>query len=298
MQSKRGFTLMEMLVVIAIIALLVSLVLPALGRARRSAQSSKDGVQQKEIHRSFLAWANNNNGLLPIPGQINRLPVAGLGDQPGRGPEDFSLNTSQSLYSVMLAQEYFSAELLIGPTEVNTALVKPYVDYDFSMYDPGSDTYWDPGLSMNIAGEPGQGLCNASYTHEAICGVRKARRWRDTQDSTFPILGTRAVWRGLPPGDNRHNRSPTLRLHGPKNKWIGNIIFADNHLETLENFYPVQTTYQPDDGSGAVLKDNIFNYEFPYDPDGRAAPDAWLVIATIASDDGNTVDEQYDQVPN
>jgi hypothetical protein len=109
-------------------------------------------------------------------------------------------------------------------------------------------------------------------------------------------MGTRAVWRGLPPGDDKHNLSPTLRLHGPKNQWAGNVIFADNHLELLWNFYPAQTMYEL--GDGTTQKDNIYNYEFPFDPDGRAASDAWMVISTEASADGNSVTEKYDVLGN
>jgi hypothetical protein len=149
---------------------------------------------------------------------------------------------------------------------------------------------------MNIWAEPGQGFfANASYAHEAICGDRKTLKWRNSQDSAYPILGTRGVQDGVLPGQPNHDKSPTLHLHGSRRQWVGNICFADNHTDRIENFYPAQTTYEPINGSTGPVKDNIYAAEFEDHPQGaRGAPDAWLVISIYASQDGNWVLEQYD----
>ena len=298
MRRTTGFTLIELLVVIAIIALLVGLLLPALARAQRQSKSTEDGTQQKQIHLAFLTYANGNNGGLPVPGLIDRNPVQ-IGGQPheipGEGPEAFEHNWTGPLYSAMIAQDFFGTDILIGPTEVNPVVV-PYEKYDYTQYNPVEDDYWDNGLEVNIAAQLGDGeFCHASFAHEAICGHRKSRKWRDTQDSTYPIMATRGVQNGAPPGNVNHDRSPTLQLHGSKRLWVGNIVFADNHWQQAKNFFPTQTTHSPQNGGDAV-KDNIFAAEFekdhPVDP--RAAGDAWLVISTEAALDGLSVQAEYD----
>jgi prepilin-type N-terminal cleavage/methylation domain-containing protein len=307
MKRTRGFTLIELLVVIAIIALLVGLLLPALAKAQRNARTMKDASQIKEIAKVFDNWAVANDGKYPIPGLINRgeyeqQGIPGLEQIPGYGPEDFNKNNTQNLYSALIAQEYFNTDLVIGPTEVNPIVVED-LDYDYSLYNPGQDTYWDgdlnnDGFEMNIWAVPGQGFfCNASYAHQAICGDRKSLKWRSIQDSRYPIIGTRGTFEGVLPGDPLHDKSPTLLLHGSKRQWVGNICFSDNHTDQIENFYPAQTTYEPIDGSSGPIKDNIFAFEFHDTPNvAKSLSDSWLVISIYAHSEGEWVLEQYDEV--
>ncbi len=298
MRRTTGFTLIELLVVIAIITLLIGLLVPALASARRGSKSMTDGNQQKQIHLAFLTFANGNDGGLPVPGLIDPNPVQ-VGGQPreipGQGPEAFEHNWTGPLFSAMVAQDFFGTDILYGPTETNP-VVGIYKNYDYRQYDPADDDYWDPNLKVDIAAPPGEGVCHVSFAHAAICGRRKNRRWRDTQDSTYPIIGTRGVKDGLPPGEPEHDTSPTLRLHGPKRLWVGNIVFADNHWQQISNFYPQSTTYKLNDGGGDAVKDNIFDAEFDneHPDDSRAVNDAWLVISTSAALDGLTVTAKYD----
>lgn len=74
LRTSKGFTLVELLVVIGIIAVLVSLLLPALGRVRRSAFATQCASNMRQISMSMLQYAQANKGRLPMA----RIPDAGV----------------------------------------------------------------------------------------------------------------------------------------------------------------------------------------------------------------------------
>ena len=62
-----GFTLVELLVVIGIIALLISILLPSLNKARVSAQRVQCLANEKQILNAILMYVNDSRGILPGP---------------------------------------------------------------------------------------------------------------------------------------------------------------------------------------------------------------------------------------
>jgi prepilin-type N-terminal cleavage/methylation domain-containing protein/prepilin-type processing-associated H-X9-DG protein len=64
-RSTKGFTLVELLVVIGIIALLISILLPSLNRAREQANRIKCASNLRQIGYGIQLYANENNGNYP-----------------------------------------------------------------------------------------------------------------------------------------------------------------------------------------------------------------------------------------
>ena len=289
-RKHNGFTLVEILVVISIIAILLGLLLPALSKSQRATKSTADQANVKKMWESLNTYANGANGRFPLPGLIRRKQVPGVGANgaaayvPGQGEEDLQWNNTANLYSSMIAADFLDTTVLISPTEVNP-VVKKYENYNYNNSQPSATnpTFWDAGFLANIfRADDGQATsaCHVSYAHCALHGERKNSIWRQSvlNPAQRCHVGNRGTFKGAFSGNN-YAKSYTLLFHVPDQTWEGAVVYADGHVNLELSVFPDNVQYEC--GSINLKKDNLYAFqEFATcAAGGSTGGDNWMCMA-------------------
>jgi len=110
-KAGRAFTLMELLVVISIIAIIASLILPAMARAKARAQSSFCLNNTRQLSLAWMVYADDHNGQLAYNlGQSARNPAAvpatggaGMGGNWVNNVENWEMNPDNTNAAAVVA---------------------------------------------------------------------------------------------------------------------------------------------------------------------------------------------------
>lgn len=77
-RSERGFTLVELLLVVTIIAVLVGLILPVVAGLRTKAKSTQCRSAMNQFGKSLSLYANDQSDYLP-PNRVGMVPIGQVG---------------------------------------------------------------------------------------------------------------------------------------------------------------------------------------------------------------------------
>ena len=283
----RAFTLIELLVVISIIALLVAILLPALGRARQAAQQMKSNTQLRGIQMANFIFAQDNEGnyagIDDIRGVYSREADAAFTDASDIATFDPTLDSGlaeiagaypQARFCILLEGNYFAPEYLQSPAERNSAFALwtssgTYRGYTgFSRFTSYALPAWKRGHnSLDTAG-----------THlDDMQPARIVAATADQLDATTPAASDRKL-SGVSGTDYWAHQS--LWSQGDSG-WIGGMSFNDNHVTFLQTSGPTQKFTFGDGGEKpAGLGDNIFTF---YTGGGQNPDNMWPIVANDAN---------------
>lgn len=218
--SKKAFTLVELLVVVAIIALLLAILLPALGKARNLARLTVCGSNQRQVAMATFTYTYDFSDGLPTYMNYNKIgdgvPVGTLAGSPY---SSFMVHTFIQPWK----DQWWGQALLY--TEGYSG--SPKIFYCPGQYPP-SDRVWEDKFQRRYDDEVKVGWFGAGYQYNPNA-IRETRQWgRNTYVKYLRLTGYKVndplVQDVIGHADEMaHNEDGTA-------EW--NFAFSDGHVET------------------------------------------------------------------
>jgi prepilin-type N-terminal cleavage/methylation domain-containing protein/prepilin-type processing-associated H-X9-DG protein len=232
-RRSRGFTLVELLVVIGIIVLLVGILLPVLGRARERARAIQCASNISQIYKACLMYANENRGVLPIPaGSLDREMTPSQLEHCGIRVEELGwLNYREgALWPYVSASVEARQELFLCPSDAEPRFARQYIFPKANPDRPRNFSYNFSGFMHNGYMSP-----NGPRTGLQLSRIRRPAHKIVVMEQDmpgmpngFPFTGYTASNPGDPPGP------PIIVFLTCRHMGKANEGFADGHVELID----------------------------------------------------------------
>jgi prepilin-type N-terminal cleavage/methylation domain-containing protein len=266
-----GFTLVELLVVVAIVAVLIGILLPALARVRDQAQTTACLSNMRQLGIAFQLYGSDYKGMQPyIPKEQHSAGdgyayIAG-GPAPGYDINNDGGSVTKDGWLPAPANRCLN-KYLVRNGSFQVFHCPSDQGVDLSDYWPG--TAWDPLWAF-----AGTSYLYNDYMYQGARAVNEENFWGGTWNMTAAKLRPAAkfVLFFEPPGQIwPHGEPATNAVAGKVFRWhlaggkpgswrldsagpqpfYSNVIFADGHGETVD----FSATYKRDEKGAIFLQD-------------------------------------------